>query len=944
MILMKSKMLQSMKKIFSKVMLVAAAATAFFSCQKQEVIVPENSQEVNGLVFSSEKPAFDDETKTEWTGSTIQWSKGDKIRVAYTCDGVWQNAEGDATADEAEGEKTAKLYASTGLDAAKDVATFVVPATFKGKKEGIYQFYGIYPSTLTSSTTISYAPSVTIDIPSEQTPTTNSFDAAADVMVAQSDTYNGMPKEGEDNGVISLKWSRLVAHGHLTLKALAVDGQEKIESIVLTANVEADMVGKHYVDFETQVVTKSGETATNVITIDGTNLSIDADGNVSFWVSFLPCTWTSLKVEVETNKASYTREINLSANQKTFVKNARNVLGIGMASATRVAKEAPVADYSGSYVIVAKRNSEGKFYYLTGVDRGASTKRFVAELAGETCPTDVEDLDDTHKWEVSKSGDAYLVTCVAGGQISWTSGNSAFLADTGLPFVVVENEDGTFTFKYAASDGDRYISLNNTTGNNYFALYKSGQAMNLYLLPVTPNTAPKVTLEQTSLELTADESEGTITISTKYVSDVRVTAKVEKDAQEESEWLTADYVDGKITYSAPANDSEARTAYIEVYVNGEDGSSFSTGIEVTQEGVATEPAGPQVVTVAEFLTAQEGDTVYELTGVITSVNNTEYGNFYLNDSTGEVLIYGLCSPEGEQKYWAASGVAVGDIITVRTVRSSYNGTAQGKNALYVGSVNFDINPTDINVKAEDTTAKFDLSCDAGYYIEYPDGVEEESEVHNNETASVTYSVKFPANTDAETKTYVIKIIADADLILENPIEGVEYARTVTITQAAKPTEGEGAEPAWTLVTGVNELAVGDQVVIVAKNANYAMSTTQNNNNRAQAAVTKNGNIITFGSDVQILTLKAGNTTGTYSFYTGSGYLYAASSSKNYLKTETTLSANSSWKIEITSAGVATIKAQGSNTRNWLRYNSSNNPPIFACYASGQTDVCIYKLQ
>ena len=150
------------------------------------------------------------------------------------------------------------------------------------------------------------------------------------------------------------------------------------------------------------------------------------------------------------------------------------------------------------------------------------------------------------------------------------------------------------------------------------------------------------------------------------------------------------------------------------------------------------------------------------------------------------------------------------------------------------------------------------------------------------------------------------------------------------------------ESAWTLVTDVNDLAVGDEIIIAAKSANYAMSTTQNTNNRAQAAITKNGDTVTFGDDVQVLTLENGSVAGTYAFNTGSGYLYAASSSKNYLKTQSKIDANASWKIEIASTGVATIKAQGSNTRNWLRYNSSNNPPLFACYSSGQADVVIYK--
>ncbi len=149
-----------------------------------------------------------------------------------------------------------------------------------------------------------------------------------------------------------------------------------------------------------------------------------------------------------------------------------------------------------------------------------------------------------------------------------------------------------------------------------------------------------------------------------------------------------------------------------------------------------------------------------------------------------------------------------------------------------------------------------------------------------------------------------------------------------------------AQETWTLVTDVSILNAGDEVVIAASASNYALFTTQNSNNRGQAAITKSGNTITLGSDVQILTLKAGNETGTFAFYTGAGYLYAASSSSNYLKTETNLSNNSSWSIAVTNAGIATIKAQGNYTRNWLRYNSTSG--LFSCYSSGQKDVQIYK--
>lgn len=195
-----------------------------------------------------------------------------------------------------------------------------------------------------------------------------------------------------------------------------------------------------------------------------------------------------------------------------------------------------------------------------------------------------------------------------------------------------------------------------------------------------------------------------------------------------------------------------------------------------------------------------------------------------------------------------------------------------------------------------------------------------------------YTEAFEIESDCTVKAYATKIgLIDSSISTEN----------LVYTSADEPE----VPKAWTLVTDASTLKAGDLIIIVAKNSDYAMSTTQNSNNRGHAAVTKSGNTISEPSNsVQKLTVQTGSSSGTFAFYTGSGYIYAASSSKNYLRTETKLSANSSWNIQIASTGVATIKSAGSNTRNWLRYNSSNNPPIFSCYSSGQADVCIYRYE
>ena len=146
---------------------------------------------------------------------------------------------------------------------------------------------------------------------------------------------------------------------------------------------------------------------------------------------------------------------------------------------------------------------------------------------------------------------------------------------------------------------------------------------------------------------------------------------------------------------------------------------------------------------------------------------------------------------------------------------------------------------------------------------------------------------------------------------------------------------------WELVTAESTLAVGDKVVIVAKESDYALSTTQKSNNRDQAAVTKNNNTISFSADVQVLTLEIGDVDNTFALNTGNGYLYAASSSENYLRTETKLSVNSSWAIAVSEDGTATIVAKGSYTRNVMQYNQSSS--LFACYAStSQKALCLYR--
>ena len=164
------------------------------------------------------------------------------------------------------------------------------------------------------------------------------------------------------------------------------------------------------------------------------------------------------------------------------------------------------------------------------------------------------------------------------------------------------------------------------------------------------------------------------------------------------------------------------------------------------------------------------------------------------------------------------------------------------------------------------------------------------------------------------------------------------------SQNSSPTsDDDGTETVstWQLCTDVTELAVGDQIVIVVQSEEVALGTTQNTSNRSAASVIKDGHTVTFGDDVQIITLENGVVENTFAFNVGTGYLYAPSSASNQLKTHASIDENSSWSIVIDSSCVANIVAQGESTRNVLMYNLASN--LFSCYSSAQEPVAIYKL-
>ena len=130
---------------------------------------------------------------------------------------------------------------------------------------------------------------------------------------------------------------------------------------------------------------------------------------------------------------------------------------------------------------------------------------------------------------------------------------------------------------------------------------------------------------------------------------------------------------GKVTnFKGTTPETASKQAYI-----------YSLNGKTKEEGSVTPDPDPQVTTAtcAEVLAGTDG-TVYRVTGKCVEIANTTYGNWYLEDATGKIYIYGTLDKEGNAgknnsiDVW---GIEVGDELTVEGERTTYKETIELKN-------------------------------------------------------------------------------------------------------------------------------------------------------------------------------------------------------------------------------------------------------------------------
>lgn len=512
-------------------MLVAAAAMAFTSCQKEETAAPETVSATLTMHAGVE------ETKTYLDeDNAVLWGKGEAVTL-YVGSGETAKFFNSASTDAYDGEASASF-----TFAIKDVAN-----------ADSYALGGIYPASAANGITNDNPESFKIALPATQNAEPGKYDPSAYIMVLKPEAVEALPSE------YKASFRRATALNKVTLTNVAED----ITSVEITVPAEKYLAGRRYFDLTTG---ESGEVyenggRTNTIKVN----SAYPAGTIDVWFT----SWgvelaagQELTVKMMSSSKIYTRTITAKDGGIKFVEGYLNKLTVNMSDAT----EEVNTDLSGDYLIASVPKS---WNLMSGTNGGKYYSHVVSGVT--TSATDVKCADfysvagvNDCIWTVEKMGDNYSIKNKTTGKYVSYSGseNEAYTSDTAVEFALSEN-DGVMTVESKAVAG-RKLKYNSSSPR--FAFYTTDQTP-LYFIPWEADTTPRIFVNENNYEVEA--AEGSIDIV--YTTNDLVTGQIEASVKSGASMTinSTSVGDGKVTVNYAANTAqEPKTATIVLSYDG----------------------------------------------------------------------------------------------------------------------------------------------------------------------------------------------------------------------------------------------------------------------------------------------------------------------------------------------------------------------------------------
>ena len=181
-----------------------------------------------------------------------------------------------------------------------------------------------------------------------------------------------------------------------------------------------------------------------------------------------------------------------------------------------------------------------------------------------------------------------------------------------------------------------------------------------------------------------------------------------------------------VNFAAESGSGGCTHAETTIVINGDETHSFvcdscgetirtsdceDVDLDCACDTCAGDVALPDTLTITEAIALgeEQGTSAYTadkylITGKITAIAATNYGNMYIADEEGnEIYIYGMYSADGSVRYDGLSEKPdEGDTVTVLSVVGNYNGTAQLKNVWLISFTEGELEPTVPDPEADST--------------------------------------------------------------------------------------------------------------------------------------------------------------------------------------------------------------------------------------------------
>ena len=264
-------------------------------------------------------------------------------------------------------------------------------------------------------------------------------------------------------------------------------------------------------------------------------------------------------------------------------------------------------------------------------------------------------------------------------------------------------------------------------------------------------------------------------------------------------------------------------------------------------------------TCAEVLAGADGKT-YRIKGTCTAIANTTYGNWYINDGTGEVYIYGTLDSKGATKNFASWGLEVGDVVELEGPKETYGTSVELVDVTIINitkslvtvvseevTLGKDGGALEVKVAFRDDEVNASVAKECKDWIslvntEYIEGVATETESNPADTAVFTFyvmanekavrtgSIVFTSGTSEVTYNFTQEHNPNVTIaeFCAAPVGDAQYRVTGVVDSIANTNYGNLFISDWTgrvyvygatNYTGCN-IAVGSIVTLVGRRAEY----------------------------------------------------------------------------------------------------------------------------